>query len=236
VVTLGAAQAVRPRWRRLVRSVVFGLGAGIPVAALALVVRAHSSPILVLDEQAIRAATAFTRDHPVFHRVLLGWQTASQARWVNLVVTVLCVVVWRRYRLKSRALWAFVTLMVSWNLGLLVKLAVQRARPVVEEAVANAPGYSFPSGHAANTAAAGLTLTLLVWPLLGRRRRVALTVVVTGAVLATAVDRVFLGVHYPSDVVAGMLFGGALVGASYLGYLGWSPPPLAPPADQETPA
>ena len=39
-----------------------------------------------------------------------------------------------------------------------------------------------------------------------------------------------LGVHYPSDVVAGIALGTALAGASYLGYSGWS----ATPPDQET--
>lgn len=186
-------------------------------------VRSTSSPVVVLDGQTITAATALTRDHPLLRTVLLVWQAAFQAKWVNLAVTGACVWVWRRRGLTSRALWAFVTLMVSWNLGLLVKLLVQRARPVVADAVAHAPGYSFPSGHAANTAAAGLTLTLLVWPLLGRRARVVVPTVVVVAVVLTAADRVLLGVHYPSDVIAGIAFGAALVGASYLGYLGWNP-------------
>ena len=102
---------------------------------------------------------------------------------------------------------------------------VQRARPVVDDALEHAPGSSFPSGHATNTAAAALTLTLLVWPLLGRRGRVVVPVVAGTVTLITAADRVFLGVHYPSDVVAGMLLGTAMAGASYLGYQGWSPRP-----------
>jgi membrane-associated phospholipid phosphatase len=142
---------------------------------------------------------------------------------VNLAGTVLCVWVWRRHGLTSRALWAFATLMVTWALGLGAKYVVQRARPAVEDAVANAPGYSFPSGHAMNTAAALLTLTLLVWPLLAPRARTVAVAVAVAAVLLTGVDRVMLGVHYPSDVVAGFLLGTAMAGASYLGYVGWNP-------------
>jgi undecaprenyl-diphosphatase len=223
-----------PRWRRLLRAVGFAAAAGVPVGVLALAVRSQSSPVLAWDEAAISAATAVTRDHPTLHEVLLDWQELFQARWVNLVMTLVCVWAWKRHGLKTRALWAFVTLMASWNLGLLAKLAVQRARPAVDEAVAFAPGYSFPSGHAANTAAAGLTLTLLLWPVLGRRGRVVLAGTVGSAILITGADRVLLGVHYPSDVVAGILFGGALVGASYLGYLGWNPPVPHPHHERET--
>ena len=127
--------------------------------------------------------------------MLVIWQELFQARWVNLAGTLLCVWVWRRHGLRTRALWAFVTLMISWNVSLDVKFVVQRARPAVENAVAVAPGYSFPSGHAANTAAAGITLTVLVWPLLGPKARAVVPVAVTMAVILTALDRVLLGVH-----------------------------------------
>ena len=41
--------------------------------------------------------------------------------------------------------------------------------------------------------------------------------------LLTALDRVFLGVHFPSDVTAGVLMGSGLALASYAGYRGWNP-------------
>jgi hypothetical protein len=52
--------------------------------------------------------------------------------------------------------------------------------------------------------------------------------VAAAVVLLTALDRVFLGVHFPSDVTAGVLVGSGLVLASYAGYRGWNP---AHPAD-----
>jgi len=212
------------RPHRLLRAAGFAAALGLPVAALALVVRSQVSPVLVFDEAAIRAATDATRDNPALYRVLVVWQTAFQATWVNLAVALVCLWAWRRRGLRTRALWAFVTLIVTWNLGLVVKQIVQRARPLVEDPVAHAPGYSFPSGHATNVASAGLTLTLLVWPLLGPRGRVAMPAAVAVVVLLTALDRVYLGAHYPSDVVGGIVLGTAMAGASYLGYLGWNPP------------
>jgi len=218
------------RRRALLRAAAFGIAFTVPVAVLAYVVRAQVGGVVRFDQRAISGATDYTRTHPDVHDALLVWQELFQARWVNLAATLVCVWVWRRHGLTTRALWAFLTIMAAWAIQLGAKGLVQRARPVVEDAVAHAPGSSFPSGHATNTAAVALTLTLLLWPLLGRRGRVAVPLVAATATLLTGLDRVLLGVHYPSDVVAGFALGTALAGASYLGYSGWS----AAPPDQET--
>jgi membrane-associated phospholipid phosphatase len=57
-------------------------------------------------------------------------------------------------------------------------------------------------------------------------------------VLLTALDRVFLGVHFPSDVTAGVLVGSGLALASYAGYRGWNPahPTDLPDATEEADA
>ncbi|MGW6130401.1 phosphatase PAP2 family protein [Cellulomonas sp. NPDC055163] len=211
------------RTHRLLRAAGFAAALGLPVAALAFVVRSQSSPVVVLDEAVIAAATDLTRDNPSLRSVLLAWQEAFRGVWVNPLVALLCLWAWRRHGLRTRATWAVVTLFVAWGLAQVMKQVVARARPVVEDAVAHADGFSFPSGHATNTAVAGLTVTLLVWPLLGPRGRVAVPAVAATLVVLTAADRVLLGVHYPSDVVAGVLVGTAMVGASYLGYVGRTP-------------
>ena len=218
------------RRRALARAAVFGVAFTVPVAVLAYLVRAEVDAVVVLDQRAVQAATDYTRDHPAVREALLIWQEVFRARWVNLAATLLCAWVWRRHGLTTRALWAFLTIMAAWALQLGAKGLVQRARPVVEDAVAHAPGSSFPSGHVTNTAAVAVTLTLLVWPLLGTRGRVVVPVVAAAATLLTGVDRVMLGAHYPSDVVAGIALGTALAGASYLGYSGWS----ASAPDRET--
>ncbi|AEE47577.1 phosphatase PAP2 family protein [Cellulomonas fimi] len=222
--------ATTVRRRALVRAATFGVVAAAPVLVLAFLVRGELSALVRLDTSVIAAATDATRARPGLRTALVAWQAAFQAVWVNLAGTALCVWVWRRHQLGTRALWAFGTLMAGWMLQLAAKGVVQRARPVVEDAVEHAPGSSFPSGHAANTTVAAVTLTLLVWPLLGRTARVVVPAVAGTLVLATAADRVLLGVHYPSDVVAGILLGGAIAGASYVGYRGFGGT-TRPPAD-----
>jgi undecaprenyl-diphosphatase len=74
--------------------------------------------------------------------------------------------------------------------------------------------FSFPSGHAAGCfcVAAFLALALpAAWPDSRRRARL-LTALAGGLAVLIAVSRVYLGAHFPSDVIAGALLG-ALVGA-----------------------
>ncbi|PJI86629.1 phosphatase PAP2 family protein [Luteimicrobium subarcticum] len=228
----------RHRRHALLRAAGFGLLFAAPVAVLAYLVRAQSDVVVERDKKVIRAATDWTREHPAAHDALLVWQEVFNVRWVVLGGVVVCVAVWRRYGMRSRALWALGTILVAWGVQIGLKTLVGRARPVVEDAVAHAPGSSFPSGHTTQMTATAVTLTLLVWPLLGPRGRVIVPVAAGTLIVLTGADRVLLGVHYPSDVVAGVLVGGALAGASYLGWSGWNPLPdhSAEPAEPADPA
>lgn len=88
---------------------------------------------------------------------------------------------------------------------------VARARPPRADWAATAAGYSFPSGHTVSaTLAAGLLCLGLLRTVRSPWRIAGVALAVCWAVLDGA-SRVYQGVHWPSDVLAGWLFGSALV-------------------------
>ncbi len=93
----------------------------------------------------------------------------------------------------------------------LVKVIVARARPDGAEAFATAGGYAFPSGHSATAVALYGALALIAVRHGGARaRRLAIGAAAALAALV-GVTRVYLGVHYATDVVAGWVVGGLVL-------------------------
>ena len=238
-----APPSSRTKGRRLSRAFAYAVPVAVVLFGVGFLVRSKWGPLQQLDDTIIGATTSFTREHEGFRSFLIFWQWLTQPIRLYTVGTLLCLWVWLAKGLRTRAWWAFGTMMVAWFIGLVAKYAFQRARPHVEDPVSQAPGYSFPSGHALNSAAFSTIVVILLWPLLkplwARVTAVVLAVVV---VLVTALDRVFLGVHYPSDVMVGVVTGVGLALASYAGYVGWNPPDpteaddpdVAPTTHQET--
>lgn len=94
----------------------------------------------------------------------------------------------------------------------LLKECFHRPRPNVVPHLSGAGWYSFPSGHAMLAPivwCAGIALLTSASP---RRERIAWRAVAIILVAAIAFARLYLGVHYPSDVAAGLLFGSAIAG------------------------
>lgn len=215
------ARTLRALAPRVLRGLLTAIVTCLPVALIAGLVQAGYEPLHRVDEAAIVAATDYTRARPALLQALLAWQEAFLP-WHVYAALLPAAAIWTwRAGLRSRAVWGVATALVGWNMGLNVKLLVQRARPVVQDAVAGAPGYSFPSGHVFNVTMACAVVLVMTWPLLRRRSNaLAWALVAVAAVLAvlTALDRVLLGVHYPSDTVGGVLLSCALVYSSWAGF------------------
>ncbi len=115
---------------------------------------------------------------------------------------------WRRRRREDARAYAVIALS-GWALYGLAKLSIARARPHVIPYLYHGAGwYSYPSGHSTLAPIVfGLAAVLwsAKWRSEGRRR----TLIIAASALAgvIAFSRVYIGVHYPSDVAGGLLLG-----------------------------
>ncbi len=138
--------------------------------------------------------------------------TWAGSAFVLVPLAVICCLVFLRAGLRREAFAIAISLAGAMLISDAVKLLVSRPRPPVEHLQA-VTGSSFPSGHSTQAGAFWLSLVLAL-----RAPRVPprLTRVAAGLALvlipAVALSRVYLGVHYPADVIAGVLLGDRLGG------------------------
>ena len=180
-------------------------------AILALLVTTHWAPLQRLDTRLGSGPEGFTRTH---HAAYLFWHYLGlvTSTLPTTVATVLTAIALSLRGHRRAAIW---TLAVMASVGLLttvLKQLVGRARPVWQDPVQVLHTYSFPSGHASGIAGS-VGVTLVLTAMLVRRRGVRRLVTWLALLLATLVglDRIFLGVHNASDVVAGLLLGTGVV-------------------------
>lgn len=140
---------------------------------------------------------------PVVVAVAVGGAVYGVARWRSPAIPLFFMVVVLGQFLTSNG----------------VKYAVDRARPDLHPLVGFS-GPSFPSGHSTAAAATYAALALVMARGRSPRVRAALTGTAVGVAVAVASSRVFLGVHWLSDVVAGLLLGWAWFGLTSVAFGG----------------
>ncbi len=169
----------------------------------------------MINAAAIRVAdssSGFSLDYALFHAVngLAGRSGAldavmiGSAKYLPIVFALALVALWLTWSSanQSAAFLAGVSALIALGLGQIIGKAFPRPRPYLSHAVNQlippSLDTSFPSDHAI----LGFAVAVMIWKY---NRRVG-TVLLTFALLM-AIARVFVGAHYPGDVLGGALLG-----------------------------
>jgi len=204
---------VRARWKLLL---LLFLGVGLPLiafGALAEAVYTRQGGGIGWDEQILRWAHA--RATPGLDGFMIFISAIGFAYGV-VPMTFVIFAALLVARGRGNALFWIVAMAGAGTLNRGGKEFFRRSCPNLWESLAPEHTYSFPSGHAMGSMALVAALAVLAWPT--RWRWIA---VVGGGVFTLLVgfSRVYLGVHYPSDVVAGWAAALAWVlGLSHVAY------------------
>ena len=200
---LTATEPLRP-WRPLTLSATAVLATAF--ATLTAAVAAGSPDLLRIDNATVLAANALAAAHADLGTAATALSDIGSPVAVDMVVGVLVLtLLWRR-RVRA-ALYVLLVRLVELAIETVVKVLIDRPRPTVPVVITHASESSFPSGHAAGSAALVVSVLVLLLPRVGRTTASALVTLGALTCLAIAASRVLLGVHYPTDAVAGLILG-----------------------------
>ena len=213
---------MRQRYPRLTRFLVgrltYGTGTGLALTigvVIAGVVAwfftelliqvASGSPITGADHRIINLVATLRTPGLDRAMLLVTFLGNGQTIIVVAVVALLVTLFARRYQYTVLIILSIVGSSLFFYL---IKVLAGRPRPMLEEARIVQGGFSFPSGHATVSATLYGTLAyLLIHGVRNELVKVLIGLASALLVLAVGLSRVYLGVHYPSDVLAGWIAG-----------------------------
>ncbi|MGH8714238.1 MAG: phosphatase PAP2 family protein [Casimicrobiaceae bacterium] len=144
----------------------------------------------------------------VFLDHLLAWVSLSGGPSATSAYAAILIVAYLVRRLVRSALAIAAVVYGAVLLNVVLKDLWQRPRPPVKDEITTLPTFSFPSGHAvASTVFAGLVCLLVLRSGISRgRAAIAVGLAISWVALVCA-SRAYLGLHYPTDIVAGVCEG-----------------------------
>lgn len=120
------------------------------------------------------------------------------------------------FRFRKR-IWVIIgTVLVNLSINSILKIIFKRERPMAEYMWMSESSYSYPSGHTATSICVYLIILLITINTINNKKaRTALIILSTFSMIIVPISRLVMGVHYPSDVLAGFLIGSFSATLSY---------------------
>lgn len=202
-------EAEEPDLRWLIAALLLGFGVVVAAgAAFAEIADAlGDGHVLGHWDDSFSAAVA-TQTPPAVHKTFAVLTRFADPLPMVILGFVVAVLLWRKRHRVYAAGWVM-ALGGNALLNHSLKLIFERARPVHESGIVAATGYSFPSGHSSGAVVAYGMLAFLACRLLPPAWHIPAVVAAALLSVTAACSRVFVLVHFPSDVLAGMLSGSA---------------------------
>ena len=120
-------------------------------------------------------------------------------------VTIITICLLMIFNKEDRYIWGssmIITLLINQGL----KYIIQRPRPPLEERLISQSGYSYPSGHSMMAMCLyGVLIYLINTKLKNKKLKIILTIILSIIILLIGVSRIYVRVHYPSDVLGAYL-------------------------------
>lgn len=169
---------------------------------LLLIITTHllQYPIFDFDTQLMRLIHQFT--NPIFDQAAIT--LAYLGGMPAAIVLMLLMVGYSAYRKSKNILFILISMIGAASISWLLKVLVDRPRPMLWPRLVRDYGASFPSGHSVYAAGFAALFILLCWR---TKWRYTVSGLALAWMLLMGLSRVYLGVHYPSDVLAGWALG-----------------------------
>ena len=113
-----------------------------------------------------------------------------------------------RWKDKKIFLQFFTLTFITKVINHIIKIIVKRDRPSVLTSISVESGYSFPSAHTmVSTVFYGFMIYLIMKNIKNKKLKNTLAVILSLVILLIGISRIYLGVHYATDVIFGFIFG-----------------------------
>ena len=184
-------------------AICFAIFLAAVIGFVSLADEVHEGETLAFDQSVLQAIN--TTASPVWDTFYLTvTQLGSVAGIVILTLIGLAVFI-----KKKKYTWAVIlaaSVAGAAVINLVLKLIFERSRPDLWEQLVTETSYSFPSGHAMISSMLAFALIAIAWR---TRYRIAVAIAALLFMVLVSFSRLYLGVHYPTDILAGWLVSAA---------------------------
>lgn len=183
---------------------------------LGYMVRFYPSGLTSFDQ----TITEFVRlPYPNFNHFFIWYTKFANPLTIGILAIALAFLLIRG-KYYAESVWLLInTAVIAGTVNPLIKLVFQRARPTLEHLVSER-SFSFPSGHSTGSMLLYGTIIFLLPQFIKQKKICLLFQVLLGmGILLIGLSRIYVGVHYPSDVLGGFCLGLAWLLLTYPIYL-----------------